>query len=371
MSEKIIIIPDSFKGSMTSETVADILGEVIEAKTSYEAVKIPIADGGEGSTHCILKSLGGERRRVQVHSPQNEIIEAMYGVTPDKTAVIEIAESSGITRQSKLGAMTATTYGFGELIKAALDEGIRKFLLCLGGSATTDCGCGMAAALGVRFFDNSGSEFVPDGGTLLFAERIDMSGLDERISESAITVMTDVENPLFGSQGAAYIYGPQKGASEDDVVILDEGLRHMSLLMEKAGLISPDSIKGAGAAGGAGYGCAAFLGAKLVSGIEAMLDICHFDELVKDAEYVVTGEGKLDAQSLMGKVICGIRNHSLGKKVVVFCGISELDEKTMTQEGISCVEIGRGIPITESIENGEKYIRLKATEYFEKENTHE
>lgn len=369
MNKKIIVIPDSFKGSMSSETVADIISTAIKEETSYEPIKLPIADGGEGSTNCVIKSLGGEIKKAKVHSPENQIIEASYGITKDNIAVIEIAESSGITKQSKLNPLIATTFGFGELIKDALDKGARKFLLCLGGSATTDCGCGMAAALGVKFIDDYGEELIPTGATLLQVANVDMSQLDKRIRECSFTVMSDVENPLYGENGAAYIFAPQKGADENEVGFLDEGLRNISSVCEECGLVSSKGLKGAGAAGGAGYGCVAFLGANIVSGINAMLDICKFDELVINADMIITGEGKLDSQSLMGKVVGGIMARSIGKPMVVFCGICTMDEKELEEFKLDVVEIGKGISLEESIANGEKNLRDRATKFFkEKEN---
>lgn len=354
---------------MSSETVADIIADAVRKETSCEPIKLPIADGGEGSTACVIKSLGGELKKARVHSPENQIIEAVYGITKDNIAVIEIAESSGITKQSKLNPMTATTYGFGELIKEALDEGVRKFLLCLGGSATTDCGCGMAAALGVRFLDDYGESIVPSGETLLQVASIDMSKLDERIRECSFTVMSDVENPLYGENGAAFVFAPQKGANKKEVAFLDEGLRNINSVCEEAGLLSAKGIKGAGAAGGTGYACVAFLGARIVSGINAMLDICRFDELVKNAELIVTGEGKLDSQSLMGKVVGGIMARSVGKPMVVFCGICTMEKKDLDELKLDVIEIGKGIPLEESIAEGEKLLKDKAIKFFkEKEN---
>ena len=252
MKQKVIVIPDSFKGSMSSEKVADIIGDVLDSQTDLEVVRIPIADGGEGSTNCIMRSMGGEKIHVTVTSPEGKQIEAFYLITPDKKAVIEIAESSGITKQTSFNATKATTYGFGELIKDALDKGARSFLLCLGGSATTDCAAGMAAALGVKFFDGQDEEFTPVGGTLKDIARIDLSGLDKRVGESDFVVMSDVTNPLFGPKGAAYIYAPQKGANAEEVALLDEGIKHISKVMEEAVLISCEGVQGAGAAGGAG-----------------------------------------------------------------------------------------------------------------------
>lgn len=362
--DKVIIIPDSFKGSMSSETVADILEKVIKKNTIYEPVKIPIADGGEGSTACILRSLGGSERRVKVQSPEGVPIFATYGILPDKTAVVEIAESSGLTKQTSFAAGKATSFGFGQLIKDAMDYGCKKFLLCLGGSATTDAGCGMAAALGIEFFTKEGKIIIPTGDTLEKVASINLKRMDKRVKDCTFTVMCDVENPLFGEKGAAYVYGPQKGASPEDVKRLDNGLRSISKVMEESGLVSQEGMAGAGAAGGAGYGCVAFLGAKLVSGINAMLDICKFDDLVNDAKLVITGEGKFDEQSLNGKVVYGIRNRSKGKPMIVFCGITTMEEEYIKEQNIIPVEIGRGIPVQESMRKGKDLLREKAEEFF-------
>lgn len=361
--QKIIVIPDSFKGSMSSQEVTDILAESAGKYMDCEICRLPIADGGEGSVDCILRAKGGSRKAVMVHSPEGKWIEAAYGILSDGTAVLEIAESSGLTKQTGFCALEASTYGFGELIKAALDEGCRKFFLCLGGSATTDCGCGMAAALGIIFYDQEGRTFVPAGGTLADVSKIDCSRLDQRIRASVFTVMSDVTNPLYGPFGAAYIYGPQKGASKEETAILDAGLIHVAEVIERDCQTEAPAA-GAGAAGGAGYGCTAFLGAKVVSGIDGMLELCQFDTLVKDCDLVVTGEGCLDEQSLMGKVLSGIRQHSGDREIVSFCGICKVPEKELLQYHVAAVEIARGISIQESMEKGQYYLKLAADTYF-------
>lgn len=363
-TKNIIVIPDSFKGSMSSTTVADIISDAICRGSNENVIKIPIADGGEGSTDCILSSIGGRKTEVNVKSPENKDILAYYGIAEDNTAIIEIAESSGITKQTSFNTKNTTTYGFGQLILYALDSGCRKFLLCLGGSATTDCGFGMAAAVGARFFDREDREFIPVGATLKNVARIDFDGLDSRIKESDFTVMCDVENPLFGKNGAAYVYAPQKGASTEDIELLDDGLKHASSVFKTQTGKDYSEIKGAGAAGGAGYGCIAFLNAKLKSGIEAMLEINDFDRKVRNCKLIVTGEGKIDSQSFMGKVLSGIINHSNGVKITAFCGMCDLNEDERLERGIDIVEIGRGISLEESMKNGEKNLKEKAEKYF-------
>lgn len=365
MGENIIIIPDSFKGSMSSGKVADIIETEAKRYTSCECIKIPIADGGEGSVDCILALLGGRKEYVQVKSPENLDIAAFYGISEDQTAIIEIAESSGITKQTTFQALEATTYGFGQLIMDAFSKGCRKFLLCLGGSATTDGGCGMAAALGIRFIDSKGHEFIPVGSTLSRIAKIDFSSMDVRVAESVFTIMCDVENPLYGEQGAAYVYGPQKGALKKDIEILDKGLRNLCEVLKESTGIDYSTLKGGGAAGGAGCGCCAFLGARMQSGIEAMLEISRFDEKKKNSKLIITGEGKLDRQSLMGKVLSGIKRHAGDIPIVAFCGICEIPSNELDRIGINVVEIGRGIPLEESIANGSKYLKEKASIYFE------
>lgn len=364
MLKKVIIIPDSFKGSLSSFDVASILNDVILQKEGHETLCVPMADGGEGSTDCIIKAMGGARLTVMVHSPEHKLIRAHYGITLNRTGVMEIAESSGLTKASGKTATTASTLGFGEMIKAGLNEGLRDFLLCLGGSATTDCGCGMAAALGIKFLDASGKSFVPAGATLKDVVSIDISEIDERIWQSRFTVMSDVENPLFGPLGAAYIYAPQKGASPEEVAMLDAGLVHISNVMRRQGFKDPCSIKGAGAAGGTAYGCATFLNATIESGIDAMLDICHFEEALKNTSYVVTGEGKLDEQSFMGKVVGGIRKRSMGKPMYVFCGKNELSADRLSSLDITAIEIAPGVPLEESVRNADRYLREAAKEFL-------
>lgn len=364
MIRNIIVMPDSFKGSMSSETVADIITKEAE-KEGLSVKKFPIADGGEGSVDCILNVLGGRKINLTVYGPDGELKQAAYGVTADGTAVLEIAESSGITKQKKLNPLTSDTYGFGQMIEDALSKGYRKFLLCLGGSATTDCGLGMAAALGVKFTDFSGKEIVPSGGRLSQVKQIDIKNINPLIKQSAFTVMSDVENPLFGRNGAAFVFSPQKGASDSEVELLDEGLRSVAPIIRNVTGVDFESLKGAGAAGGAGYGCAAFLKAKITSGIHAMLDLCRFDENVKDADLIVTGEGKLDSQSLMGKVLSGIKTRAGDTPIVSFCGISEADSNLLKRYNVTAVEIGRNIPLEQSIKDGRRYLRDACRLFFE------
>lgn len=382
--QKIIIIPDSFKGSMSSTQVSDLLeraifdsfgqicGEKNDKKPGHrdckpEIIKLPIADGGEGSVDCLLRTLGGTKEFVTVKNPEGIEISAYYGISNENVAFIEIAESSGLTKQKSFRAMEATTYGFGQLILAALDKGIREFLLCLGGSATTDAGCGMAAALGVRFINEAGESFVPVGGTLHEIRDIDFTGLDQRILQSKITVMSDVENPLYGPNGAAYVYAGQKGASEKEKELLDKGLFAFHEVLKQVTHTDYESFKGGGAAGGAGLGCVVFLKAQLQSGIDTMLSLLKFEESLKECDLVVTGEGKLDEQSLMGKVLCGIVRHTKDRKIPVasFCGICKVEEGVLSRYGVTAVEISKKVALEEAIQNGPLYLKKAAMQYFD------
>ena len=372
--KKVIIAPDSFKGVLSAGRVADIIAdEVYAVFPDCEIIKMPIADGGEGSVETIISAVGGDIFETQVLSPDDREITAFYGITSGGTAVLEMAQSSGLTRQTGLNPMTSTTYGFGQLILAALDKGVRDLILCIGGSATTDGGCGMAAALGVKFFDaewlakrDYGDCFIPCGGTLSAIDRIDINDIDKRIAESTFTVMCDVDNPLFGIRGAAYIYGPQKGASTEQVQILDAGLKHYSSVLKKHFGKGFADIPGAGAAGGLGAGCIAFLNAELMSGIDAILNICGFSEHIKNAGLVITGEGKLDSQSFQGKVLSGILRETLRIRsagdvpILSVCGICELDEVFLREKGVIAFETSEGISVEESMNDCERYLRNAA-----------
>lgn len=256
--------------------------------------------------------------------------------------------------------MTSTTYGFGQLILAALEHGATEFNLCIGGSATTDGGCGMAAALGVRFSDNKGNQFIPSGGTLKEITRIDTGGIEKRIQNSKFTVMCDVDNPLFGTNGAAYVYSPQKGANPEQVLALDEGLRHYGALLFECFGRDFASVPGAGAAGGLGAGCMAYLNANLMSGIDAILKICDFEKQLSNADLIITGEGKLDSQSLQGKVLSGILRDAKGVPVLSICGILECDKELLDKHDLKVFETREGTTIGESMSKPAEYLKIAA-----------
>ena len=256
--------------------------------------------------------------------------------------------------------MTATTYGFGQLILAALDRGAKEFMLGIGGSASTDGGCGMASALGIRFLDESGKSFVPSGETLEKIARIDVDGIDKRVAESKFTVMCDVDNPLYGKNGAAYIYGPQKGATPEQVLALDKGLRHYGDVLQEHYGKDFSVAPGAGAAGGLGAGCVAFLGASLKSGIDAILKLCDFEKHVIGADLIITGEGKLDSQSFQGKVLCGILREAGSVPVWSICGVCDYDESFLREKNLRVFETSEGTTVEESMNEPKKYLQLAA-----------
>lgn len=299
---KIIIAPDSFKGTMSSSEVSDIIYSAVRDNLPYaEIITVPIADGGEGTIEALL----AKKIHTVVQNPFFEPIHSYYGDF-NGSAVIESAACCGLPLiAGRENPFITTTFGVGELIKKALDDGYTNIITALGGSSTNDAGCGMAAALGVRFIGDKG-EFIPTGGTLCKIRYIDMSQLDRRIRHATVTAMCDITNPLYGENGAAFVFAPQKGADDEGVKRLDAGLRHISSVIEQELGIDVSSLKGAGAAGGMGAGVVAFLNGRLKSGIDIILDTADFDKMLCGTSLVITGEGRFDSQSINGKVISGI-----------------------------------------------------------------
>lgn len=305
MVERFVLVPDSFKGTLSSQEICTILKEeILRAKPGAEVISIPVADGGEGSVDAFLAALGGTRIEVPCHGPHMEEITGFYGLLPDGTAVIEMAAAAGLPLAGdRLEPDTATTYGVGELMAAAADRGARRIILGLGGSATNDGGCGAAAALGVRFLNGQGEPFLPVGGNLDCLSRIDISG-QRTLPE--ITVMCDIDNPLCGPAGASAIFGPQKGADEAMVQVLDNNLHHLADIIRRDLGTDIVGLPGAGAAGGMGGGAVAFWKGRLQMGIETVLDTVEFDNIARGARLIFTGEGRLDGQSVRGKVVAGV-----------------------------------------------------------------
>ena len=308
--KKIIVSPDSFKGSLSAPEVANAIEEgIINVFPDCETIKIPIADGGEGTMETLVSALGGEKVKLRVHNPLMQLIEVEYGLVNDgKTAIIEMAIASGLTLLSdeEQNPLLTTTYGTGEIIKDALKRGCRSFLIGIGGSATNDAGTGMLKALGYRFLDLNGKETDGTGKSLHSICSIDEVNVMPELKKAHFIIACDVNNPFSGSNGAAYVYAPQKGADKQMVIELDEGLENFRKLIEKEKTLNLNNIQGSGAAGGMGGGFVAFLNAQLKPGIEMVLEAVDFEKHLHNAELVITGEGKLDKQTGMGKAASGI-----------------------------------------------------------------
>ncbi len=334
--KRVLIAPDSFKGSLSSAEVCSIISSVLMKKyPDLKITSIPVADGGEGTAEAFLHAVGGEKIYCTVKSPLGRDIESYFVMLKDETAVIEMALASGITLEMENNTLLASTYGTGQLIKAALDKGAERLFIGIGGSATTDAGTGCLNALGAEFYDGKGEEVYPCGKNLEKIEKINLEGIDKRIYGKEITVLCDVKNPLYGKKGAAYIFAPQKGADENDVQTLDKGLEAFAVVSKKALGEDFSKCEGSGAAGGLGFALKAFLNAEMKSGIDLVLDYCGFEKMAKNADLIVTGEGRLDGQSLMGKVPFGVASRCKGKRIVALVGVSQVSEKECVLMGIS------------------------------------
>ncbi len=311
---------------MSAVDVCSIVGDALTAAVpGCEVDGIPVADGGEGTLDSFVFACGAQLRSVEVTAPDFRRVRADFAVM-GKTAVIEMAQASGLPLVGGANdALRATSYGTGELILAALGEGCTDIVLGIGGSATTDGGIGCLSALGVRFYGADGEPVAPNGLGMSQVARIDMSSIDPRVKNCDFTVLCDVENPLYGENGAAYVYSPQKGADAQTVAFLDEALRKYEKAVIADVGVDCALFPGSGAAGGMGYGLRAILGATLKGGAQAVFDICGFDLRAERADVIITGEGRFDSQSLMGKVPSEVIKRSKGKPVVVVCGVSSID----------------------------------------------
>ncbi len=302
---KIVIASDSFKGTLSSVQICNLAKDVIPKYfPECQVLAIPAADGGEGTVDSFLY-LGAQRICVNAIGPNSQELECSYARFED-IAVIEMSAAAGLPLADKKDPETTTTFGVGQLVKHAIESGCKHILLGLGGSATNDGGCGMAAALGAVFKDSEGNDFIPTGGTLKNIHEVFLDGIKEFLNGIDVTAMCDVKNPLYGEKGAAYVYGPQKGADEEAVKRLDKGLRHLASVMESDTGKDISMIPGTGAAGGMGAGCMWFLSAALKPGADAILDAAGFDKALDNADYVITGEGRLDEQSQNGKLISAV-----------------------------------------------------------------
>lgn len=331
---KFVLIPDSFKGTLSSSQICEILKTGVEKHfPGSETVSIPVADGGEGSVDAFIAAVGGTKEHVTVKNPYFEDMESYYGLIDEgQTAVIEMAACAGLPLvENRKDPRKTTTYGVGQLIVAAAEKGVKKIIVGLGGSCTNDGGCGAAAAAGIRFYDEAGEEFVPTGGTTEKIRRIDLSGYNPVLRSVEIVTMCDIDNPMYGPTGAAYIFGPQKGADAKMVLELDGGIANLSQVIAQTIGKDISQIPGTGAAGAMGAGMIAFFGSRLQMGIQTVLDTVKFDQLIEDADYIFTGEGKLDSQSLRGKVVIGIAQRAKTQKKPVIAVVGGAEDSQIEQ----------------------------------------
>ncbi len=341
--KKIVIAPDSFKGSLgASEVAAAIAAGVQVVYPRKEVVQMPLADGGDGTADCIVKATGGRLFKKTVTGPLGSPVEGSWGITGDgSTAVVEVASASGIAflPRHSLDPMRATSYGTGELICAALESGCRRLFLGLGGSATSDAGAGILQALGVALLDHRGRQIERGAASLQNLKEVSLEHLSPRLQGVELLLGYDVDNRLYGPEGAAYIYAPQKGALPEQLPLLDRCLRHFAAVVDKNLGISIGELVGGGAAGGIGAGLSGVLGGKLVPGVEEVMEIVGLRALLESGEagLVITGEGEINAQSLYGKVPVGVSRlaERQGVPVLVLAGAVKLDLNTARREGIT------------------------------------
>ena len=336
---KIILIPDSFKGTLSSQKICDILSAKAKKILNAETVSVPVADGGEGSVDCFITAMNGKKVPVTVSGPYFKPIDTYYGVFGD-TAVIETASCAALPLvENDKNPLLTTTFGVGEQILRAAKSGVKNIIVGLGGSCTNDFGLGAACACGAECYNARGEAFIPTGGTLKDVAKIDLSVLSENLRGVKITAMCDIDNPPYGAQGAAQVFAPQKGADEAQVELLDAGVKHVCEIIKRDFKTDLSELKGGGAAGAFGAGLNGLFNAELKMGIETVLDEVGFDGMLSDADFVITGEGKIDSQSLRGKVVIGVsrRSKNKGVPVIAIVGGADGDMSAAYAEGVSAI----------------------------------
>lgn len=338
--KKCVIIPDSYKGTLSAVQICDIMKKAVRSHfPDCEVHTVPVADGGEGTVDCFVYAINAQKVEVESTGPFGAPILAHYA-RMQETAVIEMASVTGLPlAEGHLDPRRATTYGMGALIRHAVEHGCRRIIIGLGGSCTNDAGTGLARALGTRFFKRDGAEFAPHADEITEISRIDNTAVQELLEGVEVIAMCDVDNPLYGENGAAYVFAPQKGADEACVELLDKNLRALARIIEESFSLKVDEMPGAGAAGGLGAGVVAFLGGTLKSGIETVLELVQFDRMLKDTDLVFTGEGRIDSQSLRGKVIMGVAEHAMKKKIPVVAVVGAIGDgaEEMYKHGVASI----------------------------------
>jgi glycerate kinase len=368
---KIVLAPDKFKGSLTGFQFCKVVEQNIKLVLPHaKIIKLPLADGGDGTIEILEYHLKGKRIKVRVNDPLFRGIEASYLYMDSiKTAFIEMAEASGmcLLKKEDQNCYNTTTLGVGEIILDAIHKGAKTIILGIGGSATNDCGIGMASALGYTFEDENGVELSPVGKNLCLIKNINTNNVLPELKSVTFKVACDVTNPLHGKEGAAFVYGPQKGASPNEIIALDEGLKNISKLFKKQFDKDVQNIKGAGAAGGMGAGSLVFLNAKLQSGINLVKELVDFEEKIKNANWIITGEGKLDSQTLSGKTILGVlesaKKHQIS--VAALCGSLSLSIEETNKMGITYRDsvIENALDIEDAMEHTEKHLSIMTRKF--------
>lgn len=368
---KFLFASDSFKGTLSSDQTIELLTKAAEEVFgSCETSGVPVADGGEGTTDAVVKARSGEIITVPVHGPLMEMEQGFYGRLSDTEAILEMAAASGLPMvpEEKRNPLNTTTYGTGELLKAALDAGYTEIAIAIGGSATNDGGMGFASALGIRFLDQDGNVLEGRGENLEKVAHIDMSGLDPAVQKAHFTVMCDVTNPLCGPNGATYTFGKQKGGTPEILDRLEKGMQNYRDVIIREFGINPDEIQGSGAAGGLGTALKVFLHAEMKSGIETVLDLIDFDARLEGVNLVVTGEGRTDWQSCFGKVMQGVGDRSAKHQVPVaaLCGGLGPDYEKIYAHGISSImtTVDGPMPLKEALDNASELYYKGAIRMF-------
>jgi glycerate kinase len=371
---KVLVAPDSFKGSMTAKEAANAIKRgILKAGSGTEVRIVPMADGGEGTMVSLVEATDGSIHEARVENPLGRLITGQYGITGDgHTAVVELASASGLDQltQPELDPCAASTYGTGQLIRHALDRGIRHFIICLGGSATNDAGTGLLAALGYRFLDSSGNELGRGGLALQNLHSIDHSNVNAAAEDAKFEVACDVNNPLVGPNGASAVFGPQKGASPKGVERLEAALSVFADCVERDTAIPVRDMPGAGAAGGTAAGLAALLNGELRPGIRLVMEALQFEETLRRErfDYLVTGEGKIDGQTASGKVVAGLSEATEKYRVptLALAGAVEGSLVPLYDKGLTAAFsiVDRPMPLEQAIENAEELIEKQAERIF-------
>ena len=368
---KLVLAPDKFKGSLTGLEFCDAARKGISKILPHaEIVYLPLADGGDGTIEVANYYLNGDLITIEVKNPLFQNCSATYLYASDsKIAFIEMAEASGLKllKPTEYDCKNATSYGTGQLIADAITRGAKEIILGIGGSATNDCGIGMAAALGFRFLDKKEVDVMPIGTSLSHIVTIDNSKVDNNLKEVRFKIACDVTNPLYGQNGAAYVYARQKGATDSDIEMLDKGLEDFSKILDAKFKTNCQEVAGAGAAGGMGIATKVFLNGELISGITLMKDLAQFEKRIKNTDWIITGEGKLDEQTFSGKTIHGVmevaKRHNI--KVAAFCGKQDLDENQLKEFGILYADdvLSKAKHFQDAMDNSGDYL-VKMAEQF-------